>query len=201
MATTRQMALKICQEVLTNQKTSTPENIYVINYILNSLFDLLQYEEKKKYVSVNIGLSCMLLIPEDLRSSYNHLINSPLLIVEQLLMNLKVGILSQVLSYIRSELEQSYATCMGVLASQCDDLLGKYASSSLKMSTVQVASKYNNSFICVDNLHHYWCCYISIDIDKEILGSVKITNRLLETNLARSRSLLIARAMKYFQEV
>lgn len=136
-APSKEMALQICHNVLSNRKSYNPEFRFILHYVLNDLCDLKNHE-KLKYVLNKIGISCIELIPEEIRESYKNLQDEPLLILEQLLMNLKVGIASKVIACIQRELKMKYAACASSLVSQCDDMLGRYASLSLKMNTVQV---------------------------------------------------------------
>lgn len=132
------MALKICQNVLANRKHYRTEFRFILHYVLDNLLDILEQHLHTKYVFNKIGIMCIELIPGEMRNTYKQLEEEPLLILEQLLMNLKVGIAGKVISCIQSELQRKYAACANSLLSQCDDMLGRYASLSLKMNTVQV---------------------------------------------------------------
>lgn len=128
------MSLKICRNIISLESKYDPNRQLILNYMLNNLKDKLLESEKRNCLLNQLGIYCIEVLPEGLRESYTQLQHKPILILEQLLMNLKVKIASKVITIILREVEKDQL--LANLSGQCDDLLGRYAKLAIKLETV-----------------------------------------------------------------
>ena len=113
-----------------------PNRQLIINFMLNHLASKLLESEKRNCLLNRLGICCIEAIPENLRSSYHQLQYKPIVVVEQLLMNLKVKIAGQLIHIIHNEVGKEHSELISGLSGQCDDLLGRYALLAIKMETI-----------------------------------------------------------------
>lgn len=131
-----EMSLKVCRNIISTESKYDPNRQLVINFMLNQLASKLLESEKRNCLLNRLGILCIEAIPDHLRSSYTQLQYKPITVVEQLLMNLKVKVASQLIHIIRQEVNRDNLNVISGLSAQCDDLLGKYALLAIKMETI-----------------------------------------------------------------
>ena len=112
--------------------------MFVIDYITNNYKDLLNKDEYEKLVFQKLGVEVLLLFPLDMQRSYHELVSRPLLILEQLLMNMKVELAGKVLESFR--IKGKDEEIISPLLSDCDDILAKFGSLSLQVSILGAPS-------------------------------------------------------------
>ena len=89
-----------------------------------------------------IGILAIQLIPEDIRGHFYHLQKSPLVIVEQLLMNVKVALAGKVIDILHQECKEHKLLLS--LASECDDIITQYATKSLLVPETAMPTQGNS---------------------------------------------------------
>jgi len=73
--------------------------LLIIKYLLENYLDRLSDEDKNYLTNQKIAIKVFFLIPKDLQEKLIHLINSPELIIETLLINLRFDIIIKIFSY------------------------------------------------------------------------------------------------------
>lgn len=132
----KEMSLKVCRNIMSIESKYNPNRQLIINFMLNQLASKLLDSEKRNCLLNRLGIACIEAIPDNMRSSYHQLQHKPIMVVEQLLMNLKVKIAGQLIETIHKEVETDTSELISGLSGQCDDLLGKYALLAIKMETI-----------------------------------------------------------------
>jgi len=136
-AKTPDMSLKVCRNILAMESDYDPNRQLINRYMLEYLSEKLLESEKRNCLLNSLGIVCVEMIPEEMRASYKPLQYKPLLIVEQLLMNLKVKIAGKVIGMIHREIDKKKGHMISGVSAQCDDLLGRYALLSIQVQDVQ----------------------------------------------------------------
>lgn len=157
----KEMSLKVCRNIMSMESKYDPNRKLIINFMLNQLASKLLDSEKRNCLLNRLGIACIEAIPDIMRPSYHILQYKPIIVVEQLLMNLKVKIAGQLIEIILKEVNNDKSELISGLSGQCDDLLGRYAFLAIKMETIPneipgiaviwlllIISFLNLSFIC-----------------------------------------------------
>ena len=95
-------------------------------YLTQALSDLLDPSNREKLLLNKIGIAVIELIPGDMQSIYHHLQHDPLLIVEQLLMNMRVTTVGKAMQCIHDECKQEGGELLQHLVTGCDSLIDRY---------------------------------------------------------------------------
>ena len=130
----RKMCLNICQGVLVQKELACKKSLLIIQYVNNNLSDLLEREDRWKLLMDKIGISSLEIIPEHFRASYEPLYAKPVLILEQLLMNVRIGIAKEVAKNIYFEAKDE--ELLRSLVIECDEAIAQYASKALDLAYV-----------------------------------------------------------------
>ena len=144
---TPDMSLKICRNILAMESDYDPNRKLINGYMLEYLTEKLLESEKRNCLLNSLGIMCVEIIPEEMRSSYKVLQFKPLLIVEQLLMNLKVKIAGKVIEMIHREIEKKNGRLLSGVSAQCDDLLGRYALLSIQVQDFPSENQGSHRFV------------------------------------------------------
>lgn len=135
--------LKICQDLVqSNDHTFKEKHILLLQYIIDSLSYLIDDKTLRKFMRHKIGILAIQLIPEDIRGHFYHLQKSPLVIVEQLLMNVKVALAGKVIDILHKECKEHKLLLS--LASECDDIITQYATKSLLVPETAMPTQGNS---------------------------------------------------------
>ncbi|KAE8587814.1 hypothetical protein XENTR_v10022121 [Xenopus tropicalis] len=97
-------------------------------YLLHNFHNSMSEAKRLEIRDVYMGSKILLALPEGAHSSYKHLVSSPLLLLEQLLMNMKIdwaAVAVQTIKQFLDELESSFST------EDVDKLLCTYAGKAL----------------------------------------------------------------------
>lgn len=95
----------ICQR-LTHRLSRKKYSLLLVEFLKKHLQGVMNVEEKIHLHLQYIGCLCVLTLPPGVQSEYQHLIGAPVLILEQLLMNMKVDFSGKVLKCIQNELKK-----------------------------------------------------------------------------------------------
>ena len=85
----QQMSLAICESLL-SQKLRVGQKLFIIQFMLTTLPSLLSPVRIERLLCTKMGAKALLCLPEAARPNYEDLVSRPLLLLEQLLMNMKV---------------------------------------------------------------------------------------------------------------
>ena len=85
----KEMTLTICNSLL-KQNLHVSQTLFLIQFMLINLHDHLSPIRTSQLLCTKIGAKALLCLPEVSRPNYEHLVSRPLLLLEQLLMNMKV---------------------------------------------------------------------------------------------------------------
>ncbi|KAK7502719.1 hypothetical protein BaRGS_00005969, partial [Batillaria attramentaria] len=110
---------------------------FLTSYMLRHLTATLTSEELENLRLKRIGAKALLCIPQSMRSEYVHLLSSPHLILEQLLMNMKGELAGCVFADIRDDFGEIKDSKLKVAQEQFDALLTNYARRALEVTVVQ----------------------------------------------------------------
>ncbi|XP_057314867.1 zinc finger FYVE domain-containing protein 26-like [Hydractinia symbiolongicarpus] len=136
--TSREMLVTICLELLKERSCYSNKYLFIIKYMTSSLIDLISPNDKCNILLNKIGILSIEIIPSEFKDSYKHLQHSPLLILEQLLMNVKVTVAGKVVKLIHKESSEN--NLLSSLLSEADDLIAKYASLSIDLTILQTSN-------------------------------------------------------------
>lgn len=79
-------------------------SLMLVKYVITYLGSDLTRDELINLYLVQLGCSALLCLPSNIHCDYDHLISTPLLLLEQLLMNMKIDLSGKVLQKIKMEL-------------------------------------------------------------------------------------------------
>ncbi|CAH1802978.1 unnamed protein product, partial [Owenia fusiformis] len=124
------MCLEICDGILA--RSSSPKDIlFVTEFMLNRLRSDIDGTRIDEIHLLSIGAKMLEVLPDWCLTEYEHLISSPLLLLEQFLMNAKVEWFSKALQNAKPELHRLPSGSLGFTATVFDDLITSYASKAL----------------------------------------------------------------------
>ena len=135
---------KVCLNImdrLTNKKYSA----MLISFVRKNLCHTLSEDEIQRLCVCHLGCQALLCLPNHMQPEYDHLITSPLVLLEQLLMNMKVDLSSKVLACLKSELKLLQEGGVDVNSLEfdikdADAILVEYAKKAVEFSVIQADS-------------------------------------------------------------
>ncbi|XP_076098495.1 uncharacterized protein LOC143068375 isoform X2 [Mytilus galloprovincialis] len=119
-------------ELLNNQR----EILFIVSYMLKYL--TIPQEKLEEYKLIKIGSKALLCLPTSIHNGYNHLVKSPHLLLEQLLMNMKIELAGKVYSAIQSELDNFETSAINLKKDVFNNLVTTYAKKALDFTVVMV---------------------------------------------------------------
>nr|XP_011724733.1 zinc finger FYVE domain-containing protein 26 isoform X4 [Macaca nemestrina] len=121
------MCLEVTEQSL-DQHTSLATSHFLANYLTTHFYGQLTAVRHREIQALYVGSKILLTLPEQHRASYSHLSSNPLLMLEQLLMNMKVDwatVAVQTLQQLMVGQE------IGFTMDEVDSLLSRYAEKAL----------------------------------------------------------------------
>ncbi|KAL1789538.1 zinc finger protein FYVE domain-containing protein 26 isoform X1 [Sigmodon hispidus] len=125
----RTMCLEVTEKSL-DQHPSLATSHFLANYLTSHFYGELTTDRLHEIQALYMGSKVLLTLPEQYRASYAHLSSSPLLMLEQLLMNMKVDwatMAVQTLHQLLARQEISFTL------DEVDSMLSKYAGKALDL--------------------------------------------------------------------
>lgn len=95
-------SVKICKGILKRL-----ESISALQFVTNYLLEHCKVADQSKYKKILIGLEILKMLENKDRMLYIHLIQEPLLILEQLLMNCKIESIQKILNMLYGNLQHT----------------------------------------------------------------------------------------------
>ncbi len=135
----KHMTLEICQDMLANPEIASRQTLLLIQYMDENLTHLLDRSQILDLLYRRLGVTALENFPESLKSSYRHLTCKPVLILEQLLMNMKLELAIGVLESLRASIKDQ--DDLKPLLTQFDDVIVAYAKLSLEVPLVEMVSQ------------------------------------------------------------
>ena len=90
--------INFCSQLI-KELNNYKNKLLIIKYLLENYLDKLSEDDKIILTNQKIAIKVFFLIPKDLQEKLVHLINSPELIIETLLINLRFDIINNIFSY------------------------------------------------------------------------------------------------------
>ncbi|XP_067681511.1 uncharacterized protein [Haliotis asinina] len=130
------ICLSICNSLL--KKLSSHLDIqFLTSYMLNQLETELTDSQTEDLRLRHIGAKALLCLPRSIRREYSHLISTPHLILEQLLMNMKSDLAGKVFQKIRHDYFLVKTASLRYSVDQFNHLLETYATKAVEVMVVQ----------------------------------------------------------------
>ena len=130
--------LEICEELLSRQMPIA-NTIFIIQFIITDLHAYLRPDRKRELFRQRLGANAVLCIPEGSRRPYEYLTSQPLLLLEQLLIDMKVEWAGKVFDDLQNELNtNAYDEVLRkeISVEAFDKLLEWYATKALEFEVV-----------------------------------------------------------------
>lgn len=131
--------LMICERLL-SKPLAIPNVVFIINFMTTDLDGVLKQHRKHELLRQKLGANALLCIPESYHHAYESLVSQPLLLLEQLLMDMKVEWAAKVFMELQNELKTNHkysdSLRKEVAVEVFDQLLVIYASKSLEFEVV-----------------------------------------------------------------
>uniref|UniRef100_A0A2K6D826 Zinc finger FYVE domain-containing protein 26 n=1 Tax=Macaca nemestrina TaxID=9545 RepID=A0A2K6D826_MACNE len=143
------MCLEVTEQSL-DQHTSLATSHFLANYLTTHFYGQLTAVRHREIQALYVGSKILLTLPEQHRASYSHLSSNPLLMLEQLLMNMKVDwatVAVQTLQQLMVGQE------IGFTMDEVDSLLSRYAEKALDFPYPQ-REKRSDSVIHLQEIVH-----------------------------------------------
>lgn len=121
------MCLEVTEQSL-DQHPSLATSHFLANYLTTHFYGELTADRHREIQALYMGSKVLLTLPEQHRASYAHLSSSPLLMLEQLLMNMKVDWAAVAVQTLRQLLAGQE---IGFTTDEVDALLSRYAGKAL----------------------------------------------------------------------
>ncbi|KAB0374715.1 hypothetical protein FD755_013207 [Muntiacus reevesi] len=121
------MCLEVTEQSL-DQHPSLATSHFLANYLTTYFYGELTADRHREIQALYMGSKVLLTLPEQHRASYSHLSSNPLLMLEQLLMNMKVDWATVAVQTLRQLLAGQE---IGFTVDQVDSLLSRYAGKAL----------------------------------------------------------------------
>lgn len=125
----RTMCLEITERSL-DQHPSLATSHFLANYLTSHFYGELTTDRHREIRALYMGSKVLLTLPEQHRASYAHLSSSPLLMLEQLLMNMKVDWATMAVQTLHQLMTGQE---IGFTLDEVDSLLFKYAGKALDL--------------------------------------------------------------------
>ncbi|KAM5274232.1 zinc finger FYVE domain-containing protein 26 isoform 2-T2 [Ctenodactylus gundi] len=123
------MCLEVTEQSL-DQHPSLATSHFLANYLTTHFYGELTDARHREIQALYMGSKVLLTLPEQHRASYSHLSSNPLLMLEQLLMNMKVDWASVAVQTLRQLLAGQE---IGFTVDEIDSLLSRYAGKALDL--------------------------------------------------------------------
>ncbi|XP_076978925.1 zinc finger FYVE domain-containing protein 26 [Tamandua tetradactyla] len=121
------MCLEVAEQSL-DQHPSLTTSYFLANYLTTHFYGELTSARHREIQALYVGSKVLLSLPEQHRASYSHLSSSPLLMLEQLLMNMKVDWATVAVQTLHQLLARQE---IGFSMDEVDSLLSRYAGKAL----------------------------------------------------------------------
>ncbi|KAF6133831.1 zinc finger FYVE-type containing 26 [Phyllostomus discolor] len=121
------MCLEVAEQSL-DQHPSLATSHFLANYLTTHFYGKLTAVRHREIQALYMGSKVLLTLPEQHRASYSHLSSSPLLMLEQLLMNMKVDWATVAVQTLQQLLAGQE---IGFTMDEVDSLLSRYAGKAL----------------------------------------------------------------------
>nr|XP_048271684.1 zinc finger FYVE domain-containing protein 26 isoform X3 [Myodes glareolus] len=125
----RTMCLEVTERSL-DQHPSLATSHFLANYLTSHFYGELTTDRHREIRALYVGSKVLLTLPEQHRASYAHLSSSPLLLLEQLLMNMKVDWATMAVQTLHQLLTGQE---IGFTLDEVDSLLSRYAGKALDL--------------------------------------------------------------------
>ncbi|KAH9515330.1 hypothetical protein Btru_014177, partial [Bulinus truncatus] len=136
--------LSVCQTLVVS--LVQPREIkFILTFMLKYLSHLLPSVEIEDLQLKRIGAKALMCLPTRLQAEYNHLISCPKLILEQLLMNMKVELASQIFEEIKSDFNEIKEIKLRVMQEEFNSLVSSYATRAIQVTVVQETTEPSRS--------------------------------------------------------
>lgn len=131
--------LEICERLLEKQMP-IPNTVFIIQFMITDLDTYVKPARKRELLRQRLGANAVLCIPESNRLTYEPLISQPLLLLEQLLIDVKVEWAGNVFEDLQTELStnKNYDELLrkDISVAAFDKLLVLYATKALEFEVV-----------------------------------------------------------------
>ncbi|XP_026967389.1 zinc finger FYVE domain-containing protein 26 isoform X3 [Sagmatias obliquidens] len=121
------MCLEVTEQSL-DQHSSLATSHFLANYLTTHFYGELTADRRREIQALYMGSKVLLTLPEQYRASYSHLSSNPLLMLEQLLMNMKVDWATMAVQTLHQLLAGQE---IGFTMDEVDSLLSRYAGKAL----------------------------------------------------------------------
>ncbi|XP_059951930.1 zinc finger FYVE domain-containing protein 26 isoform X2 [Mesoplodon densirostris] len=121
------MCLEVTEQSL-DQHSSLATSHFLANYLTTHFYGELTADRHREIQALYMGSKVLLTLPEQHRASYSHLSSNPLLMLEQLLMNMKVDWATMAVQTLHQLLAGQE---IGFTMDEVDSLLSRYAGKAL----------------------------------------------------------------------
>uniref|UniRef100_A0A2K6V6X0 Zinc finger FYVE domain-containing protein 26 n=1 Tax=Saimiri boliviensis boliviensis TaxID=39432 RepID=A0A2K6V6X0_SAIBB len=143
------MCLEVTEQSL-DQHTSLATSHFLANYLTTHFYGQLTVVRHREIQALYVGSKILLTLPEQHRASYSHLSSNPLLMLEQLLMNMKVDWATVAVQTLQQLLVGQE---IGFTMDEVDSLLSRYAEKALDFPYPQ-REKRSDSVIHLQEIVH-----------------------------------------------
>ncbi|XP_032101933.1 zinc finger FYVE domain-containing protein 26 [Sapajus apella] len=143
------MCLEVTEQSL-DQHTSLATSHFLANYLTTHFYGQLTIVRHREIQALYVGSKILLTLPEQHRASYSHLSSNPLLMLEQLLMNMKVDWATVA---VRTLQQLLVGQEIGFTMEEVDSLLSRYAEKALDFPYSQ-REKRSDSVIHLQEIVH-----------------------------------------------
>lgn len=123
------MCLEVAEQSL-DQHPSLATSHFLANYLTTHFYGELTADRHREIQALYMGSKVLLTLPEQHRASYSHLSSNPLLMLEQLLMNMKVDWATVAVQTLHQLLAGQE---IGFTMDEVDSLLSRYAGKALDL--------------------------------------------------------------------
>ncbi|XP_007449065.1 PREDICTED: zinc finger FYVE domain-containing protein 26 [Lipotes vexillifer] len=121
------MCLEVTEQSL-DRHSSLATSHFLANYLTTHFYGELTADRHREIQALYMGSKVLLTLPEQYRASYSHLSSNPLLMLEQLLMNMKVDWATMAVQTLHQLLTGQE---IGFTMDEVDSLLSRYAGKAL----------------------------------------------------------------------
>ncbi|XP_069118425.1 uncharacterized protein [Argopecten irradians] len=129
--------LALCQKLL-EKLANQRDVLFIASYIITQLKPLLPDDKKDQLKMIHMGAKVLLCLPSSVRGEYCHLVSSPALLIEQLLMNMKIDLAGKAYETIKKDQVKVQNPILRFTLEQFNHLVTTYATKALDFITVQV---------------------------------------------------------------
>lgn len=129
--------LEICERLLSTE-LPIPNALFIIDFMIKDLDVYLKPARKFELRRHRLGTNAVLCVPENYRNPYLSLTSKPLLLLEQLLIDMKVEWAGKVFEDLQTELSENFDEALRneISVTAFDKLLVWYATKALEFKVV-----------------------------------------------------------------